>query len=185
MRRRPPAASPHSRSMRPAPASQSVGRAPTPVDRASRRTASTSRPTAAHTRRSKRTRRKPPPRLPAQAATRTASTASPPTRLATFNLRRQRPRLRRRSTPCHPPAASPRCRSSSPAPASRSVGRAPTPAGRASLSYSVYVSTNGGAYTAFQTNTTQTSATFTGASGNTIQLLQHRHRQGRKCRSPP
>ena len=33
--------------------------------------------------------------------------------------------------------------------------------------YSVYVSTNGGAYTAFQTNTAQTSATFTGASGNT------------------
>ncbi len=34
-------------------------------------------------------------------------------------------------------------------------------------SYSVFVSTNGGAFTAFQTNTTQTSATFTGTSGNT------------------
>jgi hypothetical protein len=33
--------------------------------------------------------------------------------------------------------------------------------------YSVYVSTNGGAYTAFQTDTTQTSATFTGANGDT------------------
>ncbi|HZU36304.1 MAG TPA: hypothetical protein VFA18_10365, partial [Gemmataceae bacterium] len=43
----------------------------------------------------------------------------------------------------------------------------PGSSGAAIASYSIYVSDNGGAYTAFLTNTTQTSTTFTGVAGHT------------------
>ena len=49
------------------------------------------------------------------------------------------------------------------------------------VSYNVYVSDNGGTYTAWLTNTTANSATFSGKDGHTYKLLQHRHRQRRQC----
>ena len=61
-----------------------------------------------------------------------------------------------------------RCRPTRPRPASPSAGRArTTPAARASPSYNIYVSDDGGPFTLWQSDTTATSATFTGAAGHT------------------
>ena len=52
-------------------------------------------------------------------------------------------------------------------------------AGPGIAGYNVYVSDDGGAFTLWQSDTTATSATYTGQVGHTYALLQRRHRQRR------
>ena len=85
------------------------------------------------------------------------------------------------STPAPRPAASPRCRPPTSTPSFTVTWSGSDDAGGSGIAtYNVYVSDDGGPFTLWQSDTTATSATYTGQAGHTYALLQRRHRQRRQ-----